>query len=132
MERARYQAYTLAQTMAGFFERYDVLINTNLTCGPKRIEEVDPSPTDIRLTRLLSSPWMRPVLRAPGSVDRVLDTQVESMVSRVPYRTTPANITGEPAMSVPLHWTENDLPIGVQFHGPFGSERMLLRSCSTA
>jgi amidase len=30
-------------------------------------------------------------------------------------------------MSVPLFWTENELPIGVQFLAPYGSERMLLQ-----
>jgi Asp-tRNA(Asn)/Glu-tRNA(Gln) amidotransferase A subunit family amidase len=30
-------------------------------------------------------------------------------------------------MSVPLYWTENELPVGVQFHGPVGGEAMLLK-----
>lgn len=36
------------------------------------------------------------------------------------------NVTGQPAMSVPLHWAAGDLPIGVQFVGPHASEEMLL------
>jgi amidase len=37
------------------------------------------------------------------------------------------NITGDPAMSVPLFWNEQRVPIGVQFVGRFGDEATLLR-----
>ena len=38
-----------------------------------------------------------------------------------------ANITGNPAMSVPLHWNADGLPIGVHFLGRFGDEATLFR-----
>jgi Asp-tRNA(Asn)/Glu-tRNA(Gln) amidotransferase A subunit family amidase len=37
------------------------------------------------------------------------------------------NITGQPAMSVPLHWNDDLLPIGTQFVGSFGDEATLFR-----
>ncbi|MCY1329431.1 6-aminohexanoate-cyclic-dimer hydrolase [compost metagenome] len=37
------------------------------------------------------------------------------------------NATGQPAMSVPLHWSEQGLPIGVQFAGRFGEDGVLFR-----
>ena len=37
------------------------------------------------------------------------------------------NITGEPAMSVPLYWNKDNIPIGVQFSGRFGDEATLFR-----
>ncbi len=36
------------------------------------------------------------------------------------------NSTGQPAISLPLHWTEDDLPVGVQFAGHMGAEGELL------
>ena len=37
------------------------------------------------------------------------------------------NLTGQPAMSLPLHWNADGLPIGTQFVGRFGDEATLLR-----
>src|SRR5579863_424719 len=40
--------------------------------------------------------------------------------------TAPANITGQPAISLPLYWTADDLPIGVQLIGRPAGEASLL------
>ena len=39
----------------------------------------------------------------------------------------PFNVTGQPAMSLPLHWNAAGLPIGVQFVAAFGREDVLIR-----
>jgi amidase len=40
------------------------------------------------------------------------------------------NATGQPAISLPLHWSEDGLPIGVQLVAPLGREDLLLRVAS--
>ena len=37
------------------------------------------------------------------------------------------NVTGQPSMSVPLHWSKDGLPIGVMFSGRFGEDGLLFR-----
>lgn len=37
------------------------------------------------------------------------------------------NATGQPSMSVPLHWSEDGLPVGLQFTASFGNEALLFR-----
>jgi amidase len=40
------------------------------------------------------------------------------------------NATGQPALSLPLHWTEDGLPVGVQLVASYGSEDLLIRVAS--
>jgi amidase len=37
------------------------------------------------------------------------------------------NVSGQPAMSLPMHWSHDGLPIGVQFVGPIDDESLLIR-----
>jgi len=37
------------------------------------------------------------------------------------------DVTGGPAVAIPLHWTAEGLPIGVQFAAYFGNEALLFR-----
>jgi amidase len=41
--------------------------------------------------------------------------------------TSPFDLTGQPAISLPLHWNDDGLPIGVQLVAPYGREDLLLR-----
>ncbi len=41
--------------------------------------------------------------------------------------TAAMNATGQPAISLPLHWSEDGLPIGVQLIAPLGREDLLLQ-----
>ncbi|MDH3212149.1 MAG: amidase family protein [Myxococcales bacterium] len=77
--------------------------------------------------------WLSPTLAAPpvklGTFDQSesdLDKAFARLTGYVPF--TPIfNATGQPAISLPLHWSADGLPVGVQFAARFGDEGLLYR-----
>ena len=51
------------------------------------------------------------------------------IASFIPY-TAQFNLTGQPAISLPLHWTPDGLPVGVQLTAAYGREDLLVRVAS--
>jgi amidase len=78
--------------------------------------------------------WLTPTLAEPpvpiGEINGTTQDPAviaERMVSFIGYPAWVANVTGNPAVSVPLHWSGQGLPIGVHFLGRFGDEATLIR-----
>jgi amidase len=81
--------------------------------------------------------WLTPTLSSPPlALGEIVSTPDEPLRAlerggpTVAYAGVVANITGNPAMSVPLFWNADGLPIGVHFLGRFGDEITLLRLAS--
>ncbi len=77
--------------------------------------------------------WLTPTLSEPplplGSFESPPDDPLLAFrraVTYVPF-TPLANITGQPAMSVPLYWNSQGLPVGAHFFGRYGDEATLFR-----
>jgi amidase len=91
-------------------------------------------------TRRMASWWaggfdvlLTPTLAAPppklGELVPPADNPLagaEKTFALIPF-TAQFNITGQPAMSLPLHWNRDGLPIGVQLIAAYGREDVLLR-----
>jgi amidase len=58
-----------------------------------------------------------------------LEQEGERIASFIPY-TAQFNMTGQPAVSLPLHWTPDGLPVGVQLVAPYGREDLLIQVAS--
>jgi Asp-tRNA(Asn)/Glu-tRNA(Gln) amidotransferase A subunit family amidase len=77
--------------------------------------------------------WLTPTLAQPpmplGYFDYTPETRDQHVARLAEYTgfTLIANATGQPAISLPLHWNEDGLPIGVQLLGRYGDEATLLR-----
>ena len=77
--------------------------------------------------------WLTPTLAEPplplGTLDSTKDNPLAGLFRSaefVPF-TPLCNFTGQPAMSVPLSWNPDGLPIGTQFIGRYADEVTLFR-----
>jgi amidase len=114
------------RSLARFHQRYDLLLTPTLAHPPIRHGEGDPPPGQKALLDFLQRTGLLGLLARLGLLDGVVSQIARDNLRYVPF-TQLANLTGTPAMSVPLYWTAGALPLGVQFAGPFGSEDRLLQ-----
>ena len=111
-----------ARIMGRFHEAYDLYLTPTLAYPPIKIGELAPKPIEMALLKVINTLGLGRLLIASGVVDKLA---VENL-SKTPF-TPLANFTGQPAMSVPLYWTPDNLPCGLQFMGRYGDEATLLR-----
>ncbi len=97
---ARNVASATARSFGRFFSQYDLLLTPVMPNLPLPLGALDVRTDDYE-----------------AFVTKFLDVTVF---------THPANAAGIPAMSVPLGWSRDGLPIGIQFLAPYGAEARLL------
>src|SRR5215468_1952401 len=98
---AQLDAFKISRTLAEFLSTCDVFLSPTLCVPPLRIGELDTMSQDLS--------HIAPTLRRymPG--------------------TAMFNMSGQPAMSVPLAWSSVGLPLGTMFAARFGDEATLFR-----
>jgi amidase len=111
-----------ARRMGMFFRDYDLYLTPTTAHPPAKIGELKPRAAEKMMMNIVNSMGLGRMLKASGIMDQLAQKGLE----RTPF-TQVANLCGLPAMSVPLHWTPDGLPCGVQFIGSFGNEAALFR-----
>ena len=90
-----------ARQAAQFFTEYDVYLTPTLAQPPLPLGELTSTQDDPMVCGMKAAFW-------------------------APF-TALANASGQPAMSVPLYWNEDNLPVGCHFMSRFGDEAILFR-----
>jgi amidase len=112
-----------ARQIGWFFQKYDVLLTPTLSRPPLVTGSLNPKESQrIGMERLFDK------LSSGELIDRGDELEIlsEHTYEFMPY-TLLFNVTGQPAMSVPLYWNNEGLPIGMQFVGRYGDEATLFR-----
>jgi amidase len=90
-----------AFVMAQFMTRFDVVLSPTLAKPPLKLGALSNAAPDAAAVR-------------------------KQVTAFSPF-TNVANATGQPAMSVPLHWSADGMPVGVMFMGRYGDEASLFQ-----
>jgi amidase/6-aminohexanoate-cyclic-dimer hydrolase len=94
-------SHQMGLAMARFMQNYDCILSPTLARPPVPLGVLSLSPENMQ-------------------------TFIKEVNEFGPY-TALYNVTGQPSMSVPLHWTQDGLPVGVMFSARFGDEATLFR-----
>nr|WP_250152565.1 amidase [Ancylobacter radicis] len=97
------KVHAYGREMATFFERYDVLLTATLAEPPARLGRFNHASDDYVEYRM-----------GPGQV-----------FAYSPF-TAAFNASGQPAASLPLHWTADGLPVGVHIAAAYGHDELLI------
>ncbi len=98
---AELDAFRILRTLAEFMATCDVFLSPTLCAPPLRIGEIDTMSQDL--------------------------SQIAPTLRRYMPGTAMFNMSGQPAMSVPLAWNSAGLPLGMMFAARFGDEATLYR-----
>ena len=101
---AVHKMQAFSRQVAPFFEEYDVLLTPTSTKSKCALGYFDFDPKNPR-----------------QATDRMED---------IPRFTAIANVTGQPAISLPIHWTDAGFPVGIQLLGKYGHEPTLFQLSS--
>jgi amidase len=115
-----------ARNLARFHARYDMLLTPSVAYPAIAHGLGDPPAAQQTLLDLLDRIGVLSLLARSGALQTTIGKIARDNLQYVPF-TQLANLTGTPAMSVPLHWTADGLPLGVQFVARFGEEDRLLQ-----
>jgi len=114
------ETYAAAQALATAHPN----LATWIDAGNSWLKSVNQGGYDLILSPTLSIPPVKLGSFRPVSEDPMNWARLANLFCTFTYV---YNLTGQPAMSVPLFWNQDNVPIGIQFAGRFGDEARLFR-----
>lgn len=93
--------HAAGRQVAGWFSGYDLLLMPTLPDPPAKLGVFD--------------------------MDKPVGEEYAQAIRRLTAFTSPFNASGSPAITLPLHWSADGLPVGVQLAAPYAAEAVLFR-----
>jgi amidase len=116
---------SLNRSMGQLHETYNVFLTPTLPRPPIVIGTFQNSASEQRLLKLVDTVGGLKYLNGSKMVEEL----AERSLGYISF-TVITNMTGQPSMSVPLHWSSDGLPIGVMVAAKLGDEATLFRLAS--
>lgn len=111
-----------ARQLSAMHKNFDVILTPTTATEPLPSSALDPTGLEKLAMRVLISTGLGKKVFS----DQFMQVLMDKAIYQTPF-TPIANITGQPAMSVPLYWDKNNLPYGAHFMAAEGNDRLLLQ-----
>ena len=111
-----------SRTMGRYFSKYDLFMTPTAAEPPLKIGEKDLPLVQRAALGMINKLNLEKLLLKTDMIENI----AFDSLAPTPF-TQLANLTGLPAMSVPLYWNTEGLPCGIQFIAPYGDEKTLFR-----
>jgi len=119
---ARQKWSMVNRKMADFHKNFDLLLTPTVGRKPFVIGTMSNSPFEDAALKTLNALGLSSLVRYTGMIEKI----AKKTFGWMPYPAI-ANISGQPSMSVPLHWSSDNLPVGVMFTAPINDEATLFQ-----
>lgn len=118
--------FKIKQAIDHYHQSFDVLMTPTVAAPPVLIGSLEMDSAQRTQTRIANALGPGIARLFKNSLIALTKEEASKNLAKTPF-TQLANLTGQPAMSVPLHWTQDGLPCGTQFIAPFGDESTLFK-----
>jgi amidase len=109
-----------SQMMSVLYQQFDVILTPTVATPPLKGDALDPKAIEKLIMKVLVATGLGKKAVNEKSLDMIIDKSLY----QTPF-TPLANITGQPAMSVPLYWDQNGLPHGAHFMANIEEDKTL-------
>jgi len=76
---------------------------------------------------LLLTPTLPVLPPRIGEIQPTRENPFSTLAMSISHYTVPFNVSGQPAISLPVHWSENGFPVGIQLAAAYGRDDLLIR-----
>lgn len=122
---SRKQWNTISRRFGQIHQTYDLWLCPTLATPPIKNGALQSNVLEELILKIGIKLGVVPYFKNTGIVESI----AKRTLGYIPY-TPIANMTGQPSMNVPLHWSKEGLPIGVMFTAKMGDEATLFRLAS--
>ena len=117
---AHRRLYTESRRFEAFIQEYDVFLTPTLSGPPVEHGYFKSRGLENWLAPIASRLPLGPLAANKSTLQRLADQAFDWVCATMAF-----NITGNPSVSLPLHWSDDRLPVGMMFTAPFGRDDQL-------
>lgn len=122
---SRKQWNVISRKFGEIHQKYDLWLCPTMASPPIKNSALQVNAAEEFVLKLAINIGLIPFLKNSGLVETI----AKRTLGYIPF-TPVANMTGQPSMSVPLHWSKSGLPVGSMFTAKMGDEATLFQLAS--